>query len=627
MLRNIKIKARLYISFLFLILVMVVIALIGLFNRVILNNEYVYLINELDAIYDIGADIISVSEELTKSVTQNFYIMIFMISFLTIVCLVLAFFISKSICKPISDLTTLLDEVKNGKFNININRAMLKNNEVDILTEKTYDLVDVIKSIVHDLEKLNQMVNINGDINYRINETGYKGEYKNVLMQTNKIVDGLALAINTLLGKIKSSADGTKYEAAIPAFPGKMFVITESIKKSEQIMLALHGNIMEFAEHAANGRFDKVVDIKDFKGEWAIMFDALNKIAQEVEKPLREISDVMYQLGEKGQLDKRVKGEYKGEFATIKDAVNNTMDNITNVINSVSKSLSSISSGDLRVQIQENFPGEFAAIKESINTISSTLHRTMTEISTVSSEVLGGVNQISNTSLDVAKGAAEQAISVEELSKSFNFLNQMIKEDISNVKKATALSNDSVQFAQLSNNDMKNMLDAMNKIKISSDNISKIIEAIQGIAFQTNLLALNASIEAARAGEHGRGFSVVSDEVRTLASQSQRAAEESTGLIEDSINQVNLGNGITNTMAESLNNIMTNVNKVLQVTDEIHSSISKQSNIILLMDENLKQILEVVQSNSAATEEVASATSELDSRAVFLGQLVSYFKL
>ena len=626
LLRNTKIKSRLYFSFLFLIFIMVIIAIIGAFNRVALDNEYTRLIENLDASYNLESHVLEASQELTVSVMRNFYTMLALIGFLTLFCLAFAFFISRSICKPMQDLKFLFDEVKNGKLNINIDRTILRKNEVDALTESAYDLIDLIKSILLDLERLNREVNLNGDIEYRINESDYKGEYKNVLNQINAIVDGLSKTIQTLLNKVLSNANGEKYSDVVPVFPGKMRAITDSIKASEEVMTALHGNIIDFAERAANGRFDKVIDTSKFKGEWANMFNALNKITLEIERPLREIEEVMYQL-EEGRLEKRIEGNYQGEFFLIKNAVNHTMDNLNNIINGVSQNLSDISSGDLRTRIKQEYQGDFAIIKESINTISAQLNKTMADILIESNQVLADSNKISVTSAGLADGASEQAAGVEELSSSFVFLSQQIKDGIGNAKEAAALSNSSVKFAKLSNDNMAHMLVAMNQIKESNNNISKIIKTIQDIAFQTNLLALNASVEAARAGEHGKGFSVVAEEVRALANRSQKAAQESAELIRDSIERVNSGSDIAMSTAESLNNIMKNVDDVLRVIDRIFFSVEKQSEVIDQMNINLKQISLVAQNNSVASQEAAAVALNLDKRAAFLGRLVEYFKL
>ena len=251
----------------------------------------------------------------------------------------------------------------------------------------------------------------------------------------------------------------------------------------------------------------------------------------------------------------------------------------------------------------------------------------MSQIHAATDRVFLGASQISNTAEGLANGAQEQAASVEELNASLDILSMHIIKDTENANDATKLSGSSVKYAKKSNDDMNQMLEAMRGINESSGNISKIIKTIQDIAFQTNLLALNASVEAARAGEHGKGFSVVAEEVRNLAVRSQEAATQTTAFIAESIAKVDSGSEIAKTTAESLASITKISNEVLQVMSEIYSSVKEQSESLQQLTLSLAQISDVVQSNSAVSEEVATASSDLKAQAAVLRKLVDYFTL
>ncbi len=263
----------------------------------------------------------------------------------------------------------------------------------------------------------------------------------------------------------------------------------------------------------------------------------------------------------------------------------------------------------------------------NLTSLVENLNRIINSIVTASEQVASGSVLVSDAAVALSQGATEQASSVQELMAALDEITSHINGNAQNASNANELALNARKNAASGNEQMKEMLKAMDEISASSSNINKIIKVIDDIAFQTNILALNAAVEAARAGQHGKGFAVVAEEVRTLAAKSANAAKETTNMIENSIKKVEAGIKIASNTAGALQQIVDNVDNTAELIHLISLSSSEQAVGVEQINTGISQVSQVVQTNAATAEESAAASEELSNQAAALKEYVSVFKV
>ncbi|MCL2236505.1 MAG: methyl-accepting chemotaxis protein, partial [Defluviitaleaceae bacterium] len=489
---------------------------------------------------------------------------------------VIMFLLTSRSLKPIGTLSKIVKDVSNGNINVNINRADLSKDEIGALTHDVCELVDVIRSMVDDLGKTYEQYVEAGNMNFTIDDAKYHNSYGEMIGLVNKLLSTITADIVDVAQTLGFVADGDFAKSMDASnWSGDWVVMPDAVNKLTTNLRAVGSEINSMISAiSAKGDLDFRVDTDLYSNDWRNIMKGLNSITNTVYKPLKVIEIAMEEMKvgnfDLDIIDKKITdagfasdaNKYKGMFHQIIANFDATVSETASYVNDISQKLEEISKGNLTVTVTRDYLGNFSAIKSSLNNISSTLHRTMSDISSASEHVLSGASQISTSAQELANGASMQASSVEELSATIDIISQQTRQNAENAVSASSLSNSSAESAQKGNTSMQEMLAAMEQIKDSSSDISKVIKVIEDIAFQTNLLALNASVEAARAGEHGKGFAVVADEVRTLAGRSSTSASETNELIATSISRVESGSEIAGNTAGTLDAIVANVSEV-----------------------------------------------------------------
>ena len=342
------------------------------------------------------------------------------------------------------------------------------------------------------------------------------------------------------------------------------------------------------------------------------------------------------------ELEQAARAMAKGEFSTVRVAydsrdelgslagdIRSMVKTLTDVIQNETYILNEMAEGNFSVHSErdEYYIGEFEQLLRSMKKINRGLSELLLQISQSADNVAASSEQVSSGSQNLAQGTTEQAASVEELTGMMSEISDHAYRNSRDAQEASEKAQMVKENATESSRSMQEMVKAMAEISGKSDEIRKIVKTIEDFSFQTNILALNAAVEAARAGDRGKGFSVVANEVRSLANQSSAASKSTAALIQSSLQAVENGRKIANETDNALAEVVSGIDNVSELLFHITDASSKQFDANRQVTENINLISEVVQTNSATAEECAAASEELASQAQLLKELVSHFKL
>ncbi len=350
-----------------------------------------------------------------------------------------------------------------------------------------------------------------------------------------------------------------------------------------------------------------------------VLFIALSLIKQ-IAKSVAQLSSAAKDIAA-GRVNIEMVKYNNDEFGELVDEYTKVIDNIkaqAHIAEEVSK-------GNLTISVTPSSPDDVLGnslkklVEDNLNALSS--------ISDAGSRVTLSSSQVASTSQTLAQGSTEQASAIQQITASIDEIADKTKENADQANEAADLVIRAINDVKKGNAQMKETIVAMEDINKSSESIAKIIKVIDDIAFQTNILALNAAVEAARAGEAGKGFAVVAEEVRSLAAKSAEASAETADLIENSITKVQSGSQILDDAAKAMEAITTVVQESEEIIKGIAESSNYQATAVGQIEQAITQVSQVVQNNSAASEECASASEELSNQASRMRELLSIYNL
>lgn len=350
------------------------------------------------------------------------------------------------------------------------------------------------------------------------------------------------------------------------------------------------------------------------------------KITRSITRPVRELEAVSRQLAD-GHLDAAITYRSQDELGSLAESMRSTVTTLKLYISEIELGMRALGSGKLNYQTQVDFKGDFKVLGESLDHISAMLSSAILQIGNSAEQVAGGAEQVASGAQVLSQGAVEQASSIEELAANVNEISDSVRSNADDAVSASALADEVGGKVLDSDAQMTQMSGIIQKIKQNSYQITEIVKEIEDIAFQTNILALNAAVEAARAGEAGRGFAVVASEVRHLASKTTEASKMTAELAMQTTRTVDEGALAADRTTESMKKVVDGVQKVSAMMDRISDASLRQADSIIQVRQSIDLISEIVQGNSATSEESAAASEELSAQAQLLKKLVEEFEV
>lgn len=343
-------------------------------------------------------------------------------------------------------------------------------------------------------------------------------------------------------------------------------------------------------------------------------------LVRKIDTAIKQMTDASRKLAV-GDVNIDFHRDCNDEFTRLMDEYQKVVDNVRYQ----AKVADQVANGDLTVSV--NIKSDRDILGMALQKLVNENQHALSNIRDAAYQVNTSSSQVASASEALAQGSTEQASAIEQITASIDDIAEKTKENASEADKAAALMADAMVNVNSGKEDMQEMMEAMQQINASSESISKIIKVIDDIAFQTNILALNAAVEAARAGEAGKGFAVVAEEVRNLAAKSAAAASETAELIEDSIEKVNAGSKIADETSKAIEAITNVVSESEQIVSGIAEASNYQATAIAQVDQAIEQVSQVVQNNSATSEECAAASIELSNQSGRMTDLLSIYQL
>jgi len=373
--------------------------------------------------------------------------------------------------------------------------------------------------------------------------------------------------------------------------------MVESINKATK-------SVQTQIERINQGDLNSRINTDEFPGEWKKLAEATNSLTQAFVTPISITNNYLERIS-KGDIPQKLTEGFNGDFVSIKNAINQLIDSTQKIVEITRM----IGNGylDVKIDLRSKDDEQMQALNNMVTAIAEVIEDVIESVRIVA----GTAEDLSHAAQTLSSGSAEQAAASEQASSSVEEMTASINSNAENARQAETLAKQVSDSVIIITEAVKATNEAMH-------NIVNKISVINDIAERTDLLAINAAIEAARAGDFGKGFAVVASEVRQLAENTMRAAQDIQEVSTNSMNKALSSQKL-------LENLIPNITKNSVLVQEITSASIEQASGTAQINQAILQLTQVTQSNSVASEELASTAEQLSSHAEMLVKTISFF--
>lgn len=519
-----------------------------------------------------------------------------------------------SMLQETDNLTTYSSTIFQGNLGITMGMPIKEDGETALYVVGVYkyDTVnDVISSINLGKNGMAYMVNREGVV------TGHPD--KSVVLAGSTLIE-----LND--GNEKALSRVTTGETGATEFPvhGKTMLVAFSPIRGTQWSLVLQIPKADY-NHLINGAM--AVAIIATLAVLIISIFLVWHLAMSISRPVQAVTNRMVALSD-GDLHTEVTSVSSGdELQILTQTLEATVESVNHYISDIEQVLTQVAMGNLKVEPKGDYKGDFALIRESLHTIIQSMNETILGFGDAAVRLADMSEELNGQSGQLHQASMEQNQSTEALVCEVSH----VKERLSSVTKSsgqTRIKTEEIaQKVQEANERMASLSNAMNDISVNAQEITNIAKAIEDISFQTSILAINASIEAARAGSAGKGFGVVADEVKQLASRSAEAAKNATEMVSSTRSIIKTGVELTANTADSLQAISAVSDQINGISDELVEAVQGQKNALTIMEERIEMISAIADRNLQNAEGTEESSGLLAKEAEALRYQVKKFVL